>query len=125
MPQSIASLQLEVAKTPADIEHGLMFRHKLASDSGMLFRFAGPVEAMFWGKNTYIPLDVAFIDRNDRVINVQHIVPLSTRRVASHSICVSAIEANAGFFKDNGIGPGTKVNIAGNDDSCEASFYKE
>ena len=58
----MAKLTVEVADTPASLAHGLMHRKSLAADAGMLFKFPSITEAHFWGKNTYIPLDIAFID---------------------------------------------------------------
>lgn len=110
----MAKLTIEVADTPAALAHGLMHRKELAKDAGMLFRFSGAQELRFWGKDTYIPLDIAFIDKDDRIVEIKQIVPMSTRAVNSGSLCVMAIEANAGFFDENDISVGHTIKISDN-----------
>jgi len=109
----MAELTVEVADTPASLAHGLMYRKQLASNAGMLFKFPNIIEAHFWGKNTYIPLDVAFVDKNNQITEIKQIVPMSTKIIHSEGLCSMAIEANAGFFKEHKIEPGHKINIDG------------
>ena len=104
-------LVLEVADTPSLLAQGLMHRYQLPKNSGMLFKFPMVLQASFWGKDTYIPLDVAFIGDDGIITSIKHIVPMSTRTVYSEGTCRMAIEANAGFFKDHGIEPGYKVSF--------------
>ena len=87
-----------------------MYRTHLASDEGMLFKFPYSQQAGFWGQNTYIPLDVAFID-NGKVLDIQSITPMSTRIIRSASMCSMAVETNAGFFSQHRIKPGASVNV--------------
>lgn len=115
----MAKLTLEIADTPLSLAQGLMGRQELPQDKGMLFRFSMPVEASFWGKNTYIPLDVAFIDSDNKICDIKNITPMSTRSVRSSSYCTLAIEANQGFFDRNGIKVGTSVNFITNEDANE------
>lgn len=107
----MAKLTIEVADTYAALAQGLMHRKSLAPDAGMLFKFPNVTEAHFWGKNTYIPLDIAFIDRDQRITEIKQITPLSTRMIHSTGLCSMAIEANAGFFDEHGIKPGHIVEI--------------
>src|SRR6059058_1190640 len=58
---------VEIARTPAQQERGLMFVRSLAGDRGMIFPYDPPQEVAFWMKNTLIPLDMVFI-RSDRTI---------------------------------------------------------
>src|SRR3954471_21304785 len=61
---------VELATTPPQLEQGLMFRRTLAPDAGMLFDFKTPAPVTMWMKNTFIPLDMVFIDAGGRVINI-------------------------------------------------------
>ncbi len=105
------TINIEIADTPNLLSQGLMFRETLDKDAGMLFKFPSVNYASFWGKNTYLPLDVAFIDSDGTVIDINEITPLSTRSVRSSLPCRYALEVNSGYFKDNGIEIGAKINI--------------
>ena len=69
-----ANYVLEVARTEAAAEKGLMHRTHLAPKTGMAFPFNPPKTAIFWMKNTFIPLDMIFI-RNHRIIRILENVP--------------------------------------------------
>jgi len=68
-------INLELAITPYEQEQGLMFRKELKKDSGMLFVFNDESIKTFWMKNTLIPLDIIFIDSNNRIINIENAIP--------------------------------------------------
>lgn len=104
-------LKVEIAQTPDQLTRGLMYRESLPSDHGMLFKFENSLQPAFWGKDTYIPLDIAFVGMDGRIADIKHIAPMATKIIHSGSICSMAIEANAGYFQSNNIGPGTKVII--------------
>ena len=108
-------LKIEVADTPAALAHGLMGIKDLPFDSGMLFKFPAVLEASFWGKDTHIPLDIAFVDRNNKITGIKNIVPMSTKAVRSDGDCIIAIEANAGYFRKNNILPGQTIEISDNE----------
>ena len=107
----MARLKIEIADTPATLAQGLMYRGELPSDKGMLFKFPMVLDANFWGKNTYIPLDVAFVNNDRQITSIRNIVPMSTRVIHSGGNCIMAIEANAGFFDKNGVKEGHKVDF--------------
>lgn len=110
----MAKLTIEVADTPAALAHGLMYRKDLPDDEGMLFKFPSTREANFWGKNTYIPLDIAFIDKDNYIMEIKQIVPMSTRVIRSEGLCAMALEANAGFFDSAGVSVGHRISIDNN-----------
>jgi len=110
----MAKLTIEVADTPAALAQGLMHREKLADDAGMMFKFPSSTLARFWGKNTYIPLDIAFVNRDNVIGSIKQIAPMSTRLVHSDDLCTIAIEANAGFFAKHGIQPGHRIEVSDN-----------
>src|SRR6185312_2280336 len=68
-------LIVEVAATPQTRETGLMNRFSLQQDHGMLFVFEVPQPLAFWMKNTYVPLSIAFVDANGRILNIEDIRP--------------------------------------------------
>ena len=107
----MAKITVEVVSTPAELARGLMYRKHMDKDAGMLFDFTTPKETSFWGQNTYIPLDVAFIGEDKRIQEIRNIVPLSTRMIHSSDKCKYALEVNAGYFEDNKIKEGDFINI--------------
>lgn len=108
-------LKVEIADTPFSREKGLMFRQKLETDSGMVFKFNKPQNLKFWGLNTFIPLSIAFISSDNKIINIEQISPFSLKCVASNIDCSIAIEANHDFFDKNGIGVGSSIDIIKDD----------
>ena len=111
-------LRVEIADNPRALEKGLMFRKELEEDAGMLFKFQSPQVMNFWGLNTYIPLDIAFVDLDDNIVKISRIAPLDLSAVSSEERCVIAIEANEGFFKENNISVGHRIRV---DDEGESS----
>jgi len=85
-------LKIEIADDPISREKGLMFRKSLSSDCGMLFSYVYPKKMSFWGLNTYIPLDVAFINENMEIVDIKEVVPMSTKAVSCEAPCKYAIE---------------------------------
>ena len=69
------TLRVEVASTDAHRAQGLMNRRSLAPNAGMVFLFATPTRARFWMKDTLIPLSVAFVGGDGRIISVQDMGP--------------------------------------------------
>jgi len=121
----MVNLIATIADDSASLARGLMGVKKLPQNEGMLFKFPMFLEAGFWGKDTYIPLDIAFIDSSNKIISVKDITPMSTRSVRSGGDCVMALEANLGFFKRNGIDVGHEVVVVSKDDKkAEISFKK-
>jgi len=105
------SLRVEIADNPYKWSQGLMHRNHLAEDSGMIFKFRRPQKLKFWGFNTYIPLDVAFVTPHGKISQISHIKPLDETAVASDEDCIIAIEANMGYFADKKISVGDKIDF--------------
>ena len=99
----------EVAATPDQRTIGLMYRFSLPADHGMLFVFPQPQPLSFWMRNTYIPLSIAYIDAEGRILNVVEMAPRSDATHPSRGEALYALEMRKGWFADKGVGPGTRV----------------
>lgn len=105
-------VRLEVANTPESRERGLMFRRSLAGDAGMLFVFPDEAPRTFWMKNTYIPLDMLFIDSNSKILAVvENAEPLTSRGRGAPNPVKYVLEVNGGFVKAHGILVGQRVRF--------------
>ena len=97
---------VELAKTPHKQSQGLMFRKELQPDSGMLFVFDDPKPLSFWGMNTFIPLDIAFIDEHGTIKDLKRIKQHDLTSIKSSCPCKFALEVSDGWFKENGFAVG-------------------
>lgn len=102
-------IRVEIASTPSQYSKGLMWRKHLPEKSGMLFDFKEETPLTFWMKNTYIPLQIAFIDNSGRILQIESMAPMSTKRVYSRNECRYALEVNDGWFDKNSIKVGDHV----------------
>jgi uncharacterized membrane protein (UPF0127 family) len=105
-------LYVEIADDEQKRSEGLMFRERLASDHGMLFVFGSHMPMSFWMKNTPLPLEIAFLDDDFKIVEIKEMVPNSTRSVRSSGRHKYALEVNHGWFEENGIGVGSKLKTA-------------
>jgi uncharacterized membrane protein (UPF0127 family) len=101
---------VEAVSAPADMAKGLMFRTEMPADQGMLFMFAGEGPRSFWMKNTFIPLDIIFIDADGKIRNIGKGVPQSLQTVKSDGDVLHVLELNAGTAEKLGFGPGDTVH---------------
>ena len=97
--------KVEVATKRNDQIKGLMFREYLDNDEGMLFLFETEKNAKFWMKNTYIPLDIIFINKNGTVNNlILNAKPMSLKSIKSKGKVLAVLEVNAGEIEAHKIG---------------------
>ena len=102
---------VELARTPAQMALGLMFRQSLASDSGMLFVYGSEQPVAFWMKNTYVPLDMIFIRKDGRILRIaENTEPLSERLVPSGGPVLAVLEVIGGTAKKLGLAAGDRVS---------------
>ena len=103
--------QVEMAVSPAQISQGLMFRRSLDEDRGMLFDFGQPPQrATMWMRNTYVPLDMLFIDVHGRITQIAaDTQPLSDAVIASREPVRAVLELRAGVCAKLGIRPGDRL----------------
>jgi uncharacterized protein len=99
----------EVAATPDQRATGLMHRFSLQPDHGMVFVFERAAPQGFWMKNTFIPLSIAFVAPDGRIINVDEMAPHDESTHLSRGPALYAIEMRKGWFAERGIGAGDVV----------------
>ena len=88
-----------------------MERTELAENAGMLFVFDREQQLSFWMRNTLIPLSIAYIDAEERIIDIQDMQPLDETRHPSAEPAMYALEVNQGFFEECGVGVGDGVEL--------------
>ncbi len=102
---------VEVADTQEERQMGLMGRDALAEDAGMLFVFEAEQQLSFWMKDTLIPLSIAFMDSEGRIVDIQDMQPLDETPHLSAEPAQYALEVNQGFFGARGIQVGDTVEL--------------
>jgi len=96
-------LQLEVPQNDGEFRLGLMFRESLEKDRGMLFVFENTDRHSFHMKNTFIPLDIAFINEEGVIESIKELDPMSSIPVYPDGKIRYAVEVNRGWFAENGV----------------------
>ena len=108
-------VRVEIADTDAEWQAGLMGRTTLAGDAGMLFVFDQEQTLSFWMKDTLIPLSIAYIDAEGRIVDIQDMQPLDDipPQYVSAEPAQYALEVNQGFFEERGVTVGDMVELPG------------
>ncbi|HJW86490.1 MAG TPA: DUF192 domain-containing protein [Candidatus Brocadiaceae bacterium] len=104
-------LSVELAITQEEQMTGLMNRDALGSDEGMLFIFPQEQILSFWMKNTLIPLSIAFIKIDGRIVQIDSMKPYSLDSHFSREKVKYALEMNEGWFTKHGVDAGDLVRI--------------
>ena len=109
---TIATIDIEIADTLHEKTIGLMYRKSMADREGMLFVYGTLRSKFFWMKNTYIPLDMVFVDKGFEIVEiVKNTTPLSEELIPVHENTQYAVEVNAGFTGKYGIQVGDSIAI--------------
>lgn len=104
-------LDVEVAETPQQLAKGLRFRQTLAENAGMLFVFPAPQRVTFWMKDASIPLSIAFIQSDGKIVQIRPMQPYDETPVPSLSNGISyTLLVNQGWFERHGIEAGTVID---------------
>ncbi|MFZ5578529.1 MAG: DUF192 domain-containing protein [Pseudomonadota bacterium] len=103
------AITAEVAATDEQQQIGLMNRRSLAPDHGMIFVFARTQPVCMWMKNTLMPLSVAFITAQGRIVNIADMQPQTEDVHCAQTEVRYALEAPLHWFAQRGIGPGMNV----------------
>ena len=106
-------VRVEIADEPAEQSQGLMNRTALGEDRGMLFVFDSEATLSFWMRNTLIPLSVAYIDSEGRIVDIQKMEPLDDEppQYVSAKPAQYALEVNQGFFEERGVEVGDTTEL--------------
>lgn len=107
-------LDVEIASNDADRARGLMFRRSMPEMAGMIFVFPREDFQSFWMKNTFLPLDMMFADKDGVIVGiVENAQPqtLDPRFVEAKSKYV--LEVNGGFAARHGIAAGDRITLVG------------
>lgn len=103
-------VDIEVVKNDEERMRGLMYRHYLPDSAGMLFIFPTEELRSFWMKDTFISLDIIYINSKKEIVSIQkYTQPKSTYSIPSEKPAIYVLEVNAGFTDKCGIIPGDKI----------------
>jgi uncharacterized membrane protein (UPF0127 family) len=101
----------EVARTADQRAEGLMYRQELPDGVGMLFVFETSEVRSFWMQNTYLALDIAFMDASFNVVDIQQMEPLTTDPHESAGPAMFALEVPQGWFAAHGVKVGDHATV--------------
>jgi len=102
----IYRIQAELADTPKSREVGLMNRTSMPTNSGMLFVFEQKAGHCFWMNNTKIPLSIAFIADDGKIVNIDEMQAETTNNHCPIAPVRYALEMNRQWFSERVIVPG-------------------
>ncbi|MBU3556150.1 DUF192 domain-containing protein [Polynucleobacter sp. Ross1-W9] len=105
----IYRIQAELADTPKAREVGLMNRTSMPTNAGMLFVFEQKAGHCFWMNNTKIPLSIAFIADDGKIVNIEEMQAETTNNHCPKAAVRYALEMNKQWFAERVIVPGTVV----------------
>ena len=103
------TLTAEVAYKKESRIRGLMYRSFMDKDSGMLFVFPETARHSMWMINTYIPLSIAFLNKNGIILNIIDMSPHTRTKHTAASEAKYALEMNLGWFSAKNIKAGKKI----------------
>jgi uncharacterized protein len=111
--KEIITIDIEIPDTLEEKSRGLMYRHVMADTEGMVFVNDMSRYHFFWMKNTYIPLDMIFVDRKMQIVKIEKsTIPLSERLIAVPKDAQYTIEVNAGFCDRYSIKIGDSIQMS-------------
>ena len=108
-------VEVEVADDTDEMTRGLMGRTALAEDAGMLFVYPNERELSFWMRDTLIPLSIAFMDAEGRIVDIQDMKAMDDEppHYTSAEPARYALEVNEGFFAERGVEVGDMARLPG------------
>ena len=107
------AVMAEIASSPGQREQGLMYRKELKDGNGMIFIFERDEIMSFWMKNTLVPLSIAYIAYDGRILEIYDMQPGNLDPVRSSRSARYALEVPQGWFDRVGIVPGDRLDVKG------------
>jgi len=101
----------EVAATAEERSQGLMYRDEVPDGTGMLFVFTDNEVRSFWMANTYVALDIGYMDPSYAIVDIVPMDPLVTDSYPSAAPAMFGLEVRQGWFQEHSIRVGDKANI--------------
>lgn len=109
---TVITIAIEKAETAEEHAIGLMYRREMQEGQGMLFIGDREEEKGFWMKNTYIALDIIYVNAGMEIVSIgKYAKPRSTETVPSGAPAQYVVEVVAGFCDKYGIGQGDKISF--------------
>jgi len=102
---------VEVARSPDERAQGLMYREEVPDGTGMLFVFPDTGIRSFWMSNTYVALDIAYMDAGFAIVDIQQMEPQTTTPHESAVPAMFALEVRQGWFAERGIRTGDRAEV--------------
>ncbi len=109
---TLAFVAIEMALTDEEKEYGMMFRKSIPKNTGMLFIMESERIQSFWMRNTYVPLDIIYINKNKEIVSIQaNATPLSERSLPSEAPAYYVLELAGNYCLENGIENGDLIQF--------------
>lgn len=110
--QKLEQIDIEIADEDMSRQQGLMWRKTMLEDEGMLFIMDSLEPQAFWMLNTYLPLDIIFVDDKMQIVKIRpNTKPQSLDQVASEVPALYVVEVKAGFCQRHGVKEGDKIQF--------------
>lgn len=105
-------IDIEIAESTHERNKGLMFRHSMSGNKGMLFIYDNSELRTMWMKNTYISLDIIFANEDYEIVSIhKNAIPLSINTISSYTDALYVIEVVAGFCDKYKVKEGDKIRF--------------
>jgi len=106
-----ASIDIEIVAKEEEVIRGLKYRDTMAANQGMLFIFSSPYYYDFWMQDTYLPLDMLFINTDETIFQIhENAQPFSEERISPTQPNSYVLELNAGIAQKLNIETGDKIS---------------
>ncbi|MFK7807157.1 MAG: DUF192 domain-containing protein [Saprospiraceae bacterium] len=109
---AIREIKLEVADDDKQRAQGMMYRKNIPNDTGMIFLFPEAKPQSFWMRNTYVSLDIIFVDENNKIVNIHENTPtLTDDQFPSTAPSKYVVEVAGGYTNAYGIKAGDMIEF--------------